>query len=336
MGIGTQQSPIQWGLRPDAQTQARGEGSKRGSQGPQARDRPNRVFQAPRHVARKVPDEGAPGNRCSWDPPEAFVGVVVPAPPWAEKTPPPRTSLVTPQRLGPGFLPGSPVRPTPRTETTSMPEEGPMVQGCPPLGSRGLMRPPCSHSSLVPLSCLTGPALLQGTASEGTFPGALGGIHLSWPSVPQTPQVQLGDSEGQQGTEGPRLGRVCPAGDACLLLHSAWTWGHWPRPWSRAQEPHRRWRMDIALPGGPPRMGTEAQNRPQMQRAAESLTPSPQRTLHAMSRVSGGFRTPKPPDSWGTPGQEPWYNGPFPTLTQQGQCPLAPPGRLRVSLLGVW
>lgn len=83
--------------------------------------------------------------------------------------------------------------------------------------------------------------------------------------------------------------------------------------------------MDIALPGGPPRMGTEAQNRPQMQGAAESLTPSPQRTLHAMLRVSGGLRTPKPPDSWGIPGQEPWYNGPFQTLIQQGQCPLAPP-----------
>lgn len=134
--------------------------------------------------------------------------------------PPTRTSLVTPQRLGPGFLPGSPVRPTPRTEPTSIPEGGPVVQGCPPPGSQGLVRPPCSHSSLVPLSCLTGPALLQGTASEGTLPGAPGSILLFRPSVPQTPQVQLGDSEGQQGTEGPRLGGVCPAGDAafCSIL----------------------------------------------------------------------------------------------------------------------
>ena len=52
--------------------------------------------------------KGPLGTGCLRDPPEALVCVIAPAPPWAEQTPA-HTSLVTPQHLGPGFLPGSPV-----------------------------------------------------------------------------------------------------------------------------------------------------------------------------------------------------------------------------------
>ena len=77
------------------------------------------------------------------------------------------------------------------------------------------------------------------------------GHHLSRPSVPQTPQVQLGDPGGQ-GTEGPRLGGVCQAGDACffcsILLGSGDT-GPGPGPVPRSPTGGGGWTSPFL--GGP-------------------------------------------------------------------------------------
>ena len=86
----------------------------------------------------------------------------------------------------------------------------------------------------------------------------------------------------------------------------------------------QEWRMDIALPEGPPRMGTEAQNCLEMWGAAGSPTPSRQRTLPEMSRASGGLRTLKPPDSWGHEVKNPDIMDPFRRWPSRASVPWLP------------